>query len=154
MFNIKLWVFLSRPYYPSWCNYNMNQLRRVLHSSNNRAYWKASVWSYSSWEAKNSEWLNIEAAAYFHSLANQMNSVDQIFGEVQFKSDIKGFYEKKHTNDKILWFQANNTAMIDDQLLQQAIELATSRDQLQRRNERERNRVNRVNIAFENLRSK
>ena len=44
--------------------------------------------------------------------------------------------------------------MIDDQLLQQAIELATSRDQLQRRNERERNRVNRVNIAFENLRSK
>ena len=52
------------------------------------------------------------------------------------------------------YFQANNTAMIDDQLLQQAIELATSRDQLQRRNERERNRVNRVNIAFENLRSK
>jgi len=43
--------------------------------------------------------------------------------------------------------------MIDDQLLQQAIELATSRDQLQRRNERERNRVNRVNIAFENLRN-
>ena len=67
----------------------------------------------------------------------------------------------RENNTKNIWkiiilshFQANNTSMIDDQLLQQAIELATSRDQLQRRNERERNRVNRVNIAFENLRSK